>query len=111
MDLTAIIDSLRDPWAHELIRFVGLLFRWVVALKHLQSSLDTATISVLDIHHSKCSVETIVHTIRAYDAVSSIFLGSDLNNTDPVPEDPNSFTPIVVLCTLGITMIVSPRVR
>jgi len=49
VDLTAIIDSVRDPWAHGLIRFAGLLFRWVVALKHLQSGLDTVTISVLDI--------------------------------------------------------------
>ena len=111
MDLTTIIDSVRDPWAHGLIRFAGLLFRWVMTLKHPQSNLDTATISVLDIHHSKCSVETIVHTIRANDAVSSTFLGSDPNNTDPVPEGPNLLTPTVVLCTLGITMIVSPRVR
>lgn len=106
MDLTAIIDSVRDPWTHGLIRFAGLL-----TLKHLQSSLDTVTISVLDIYHSKCSVETIVHTIRAHDAVSSTFLGSDPNNTHPAPEGPNLFTPTVVLCTLVITMIVSPRVR
>lgn len=44
MDLTAIVDSVRDPWAHGLIRFAGLL-----TFKHLQSSLDTVTISVLDI--------------------------------------------------------------
>ena len=105
MDLTAITNSIRDPWAHGLIKFAGLL-----SFKH-QRSLDTVTISVLDIYYSKCSVETIVHIIRAYDAVSSTFLGSDPNNTHPVPEGPNLFTLTVVLCTLVITMIVSPRVR